>query len=88
MNSHNRKKVLCPIERKDGKTYWLKVGAAFVNRDGSWNVHLDALPATGKLQIRDLDERDLRRSDERKAERDRQGAPGSSDSNGQGIIPF
>jgi hypothetical protein len=55
--SHSRMKVLCPTE-KDGKTYWTRLGVAFANRDGSTNVYLDALPANGKLQIRELDERD------------------------------
>ncbi len=51
-----RKKVLCPLTNpKTGKTYWMRVGAAFVNRDGSTNVYLDAYPTNGKLQIRDLD---------------------------------
>jgi len=63
VNSSNRKKVLCPIQNKSGKTYWMRIGAAFENRDGSWNVHLDALPQNGKLQIRDLDERDQAAAD-------------------------
>ena len=41
-----------------GKTYWMRIGNAFQNVDGSTNVYLDACPANGKLQIRDLDERD------------------------------
>ncbi len=53
-----RKKVLCPIEGKDGKTHWIKLGSAFPNSDGSTNIYLDALPANRRLQIRDLDERD------------------------------
>lgn len=55
----NRKKVLCPMDRQ-GKTYWMRIGTAFINVDGSTNVYLDAYPANGKLQIRDLDERDER----------------------------
>ncbi|MCP4449441.1 MAG: hypothetical protein GY811_29520 [Myxococcales bacterium] len=58
--SNNLKKVLCPMERK-GKTHWMRVGSAFINSDGSTNVYLDAFPANGKLQIRDLDERDLKK---------------------------
>lgn len=59
-----RKKVLCPLENdKTGKTYWMKIGSAFVNRDGSTNVYLDALPANRRLQIRDLDDRDLKPRD-------------------------
>lgn len=40
-------------EGKDGKSYWTKVGMAFVNKDGSINVFLDAFPRDGKIQIRD-----------------------------------
>lgn len=59
-NQNQRMKVLCPLQRdKGGKTYWMKIGSAFTNRDGSFNVYLDAYPANGKLQIRELDERDL-----------------------------
>ncbi len=43
---------------RQGKTYWMRIGNAFQNVDGSTNVYLDAFPANGKLQIRDLDERD------------------------------
>ena len=34
------------------KSHWKHVGRAFWNRDGSINVLLDALPLSGKLQIR------------------------------------
>jgi hypothetical protein len=36
------------------------VGAAFVNRDGSLNVRLDAMPVNGELQIRDYQPREAR----------------------------
>lgn len=36
----------------DRKSFWKHVGRAFWNRDGSINVLLDALPLSGKLQIR------------------------------------
>ena len=68
MDSQNRTmlKVLCPVENeKKNKTYWMRVGTAFVNRDGSTNVYLDAYPSNGKLQIRELDERDLNRDADR-----------------------
>lgn len=78
MQATNRMKVLCPIERKkEGeppKTFWLRVGSAFTNRDGSFNVYLDALPTNNKLQIRELDERDLKKD-----------APASS---GDDALPF
>lgn len=34
------------------KNIWTKIGIAFVNRDDSLNVMLDALPLSGKLHIR------------------------------------
>jgi len=36
-----------------GKPFWLKIGISTPNRDGSWNVTLNALPINGKLQIRE-----------------------------------
>lgn len=36
-----------------GKEYWTKIGVAFVNRDDSINVVLDATPINGRLHIRD-----------------------------------
>ena len=55
-------KVLCPIERKDGGTYWMRVGNAFSNKDDSLNVYLDAMPVKFTcLQLREFDEEDLRR---------------------------
>jgi hypothetical protein len=50
-----RKRVVAPIQR-DGKTFWLRVGAAFQNKDSSWNLYIDAWPVNGKLQLRDWDE--------------------------------
>jgi hypothetical protein len=49
------------VEWGEGKSYWLRVGNAFENRDGSLNVYLDAIPVNGRLQIRQYapdDERD------------------------------
>jgi hypothetical protein len=37
-------------------TRWVKVGQAFVNRDGSTNLYLDAFPiGTNKLNVREDD---------------------------------
>jgi len=74
---HPRKmfKVLCPIE-KDGKaTHWIRVGTAFPNRDQSFNLYLDVLPTNGKLQMRELDESDLRERDPNNPRRRDRGAP-------------
>jgi hypothetical protein len=35
------------------KSFFVKIGACFHNRDGSMNVYLDALPTNGKLHIRE-----------------------------------
>lgn len=51
-------KVLSPVEGKNGKTFWMRIGSAFINRDGSTNVYLNAYPTSGKLHIRELDDRD------------------------------
>jgi hypothetical protein len=53
-------KVLCPIER-NGKTFWVRSGTAFTNKDSSINIYLDVLPSNGKLQLREFDERDRER---------------------------
>ncbi len=54
------------VERnKDGRKFWVRVGAAFVNRDGSLNVRLDAMPVNGELQIRDYQPREARESSPR-----------------------
>lgn len=45
----NRFDVLSPRPGKDGKTYWLKVGAQFQSKDGiGWTIKLDALPLPDK----------------------------------------
>jgi hypothetical protein len=54
------------VERnKDGRKFWVRVGAAFVNRDGSLNVRLDAMPVNGELHIRDYQPREAREGTER-----------------------
>ena len=41
------------VPREGQKNFWLKIGKAFVNKDGSLNVYLNALPLTGELNIRE-----------------------------------
>ena len=36
----------------DHKGRWVRLGATFLNKDGSESVLLDALPVNGKLQLR------------------------------------
>lgn len=45
--------VLQPIERRNGSTYWMRLGTGFENIDGSVNIFLDALPINSKLQVRE-----------------------------------
>ena len=62
------KVVYTIVERaKDGKKFWVKVGAAFPNRDGSINVRLDAMPVNGELQIRDYQPMSLDRENSARA---------------------
>lgn len=46
--------VSTPRKRKDGKTFWLKIGVAWPRDDGGFKVDLDALPipdAEGKVTL-------------------------------------
>jgi len=45
------------------RSRWVRIGVAFENKDHSLNVLLDALPLSGRLQIRDRKES----SDEKEA---------------------
>jgi hypothetical protein len=65
----NMKTVFTVVERGQGKSIWVRIGVGFVNKDGSWNLHLDAVPTNGKIQVREWEPYD----------RDRRG-----DSPGQG----
>jgi len=42
----------CIVERPDAAPAWVRCGTARLNRDGSVNVRLDALPLTGELHLR------------------------------------
>jgi hypothetical protein len=60
--SKQMKTVFTVVDRGQGKSYWVRVGVGFVNKDGSLNLHLDAVPINGKLQVREWEAND-RRSD-------------------------
>jgi hypothetical protein len=57
-DQRQRRDVFTVIEREGRKSFWVKIGSSFENRDGSVSVLLDALPVNGKLQIRDALPRD------------------------------
>lgn len=62
------KAVYTIVERPGSKSVWVHIGWAHVNQDGSFNLHLDALPLNGKLQVRDWTPRDVApRRDDRHA---------------------
>ena len=55
---NNRKAVYTVVEQPNGgKSRWTRIGIAFVNRDQSLNIVLDAAPMNGKLHVRDFPER-------------------------------
>ncbi len=64
MNNSKRFKVLAIMAKSDGTgEYFTRVGSAFENKDSSINVYMDLLPlgkGQVKLQIRELNEQDLR----------------------------
>jgi hypothetical protein len=49
----NKIKMAYVINERGGKSYFNRVGIAFVNNDGSLNVKLEAMPINGELHIRD-----------------------------------
>ncbi len=78
-NKGNEKKYknVYAITEKPGykKAFWTKCGIAMVNQDQSINLYLDAVPLTGKLQIRERDEENGRRWSQRDGQ---EAAPPSS----------
>ncbi|MDQ2642654.1 MAG: hypothetical protein M3020_02475 [Myxococcota bacterium] len=61
MNSKNNEtKAVFALTERDEKTYWTRIGAAFANKDGSITLQLDALPVSGRLQVRDDEPREER----------------------------
>ena len=58
MDEGKMKIVYTVVERGNERSFWVRIGVAFTNRDGSMNVKLDAVPVNGTLQIRDYVPRD------------------------------
>ena len=65
------KAVYTIVERQgaEKKSYWVRIGSAFVNKDQSLNVKLDAMPVNGALHIREVDEEELERARARREAR-------------------
>lgn len=63
MSNRNMKQLVAAVQRGEGadkRSYWTRIGTAFENRDGSYNLCFDYLPAatTTTIQLRDIDSRD------------------------------
>ncbi len=59
----NMKQIVAAVERKaaggETKTWWTRVGVAFENSDGSFNLLFDFVPTDMQhttLQLRDIDQ--------------------------------
>jgi len=78
-------KILSPVERKDGGTFWMRVGTGYANKDQSVNVYLDAIPVNNKFQLREMDEADFT---PRKRRDDDDGAGPGSPQRALAEIPF
>jgi len=37
---------------EDRKPFWAAIGSAWINKDGSFNIRLDALPVNGQISVR------------------------------------
>jgi hypothetical protein len=63
-NGKSMKQLVAAVERGEGeakKTFWTRIGVAFENRDGSWNLLFDFIPsrvAETTIQLRDFAAKD------------------------------
>ena len=57
MDNKNMKAVFTITEHND-RSYWHRIGVGYVNRDGSINIRLDAVPVNGTLHVREWTARD------------------------------
>jgi hypothetical protein len=75
-------KVVSPMERRDGGTWWMRCGSAYLNKDNSINVYIEALPLGQKegvkLQLRELTEEDLRERADKRGSYQARGTLGAS----------
>jgi hypothetical protein len=72
----NMKQIVAVVERGEGddaKNFWTRIGVAFENRDGSWNLRFDYFPtnAATTVQLRDIEAREERDDGNRSRDRAR-----------------
>ena len=53
MLTPGKRLTLFSIRKTDAGSIWIRCGVVFVNKDGSLNIRLDALPLDGMLHARD-----------------------------------
>jgi hypothetical protein len=51
-------KIVYTITERGEKSFWHRIGIGYVNRDGSINIKLDAVPVNGTMHVRDWSARD------------------------------
>ena len=56
----SKMKIAYVVTQRGTNKYWTRIGVAFVNRDGSINVKLEAVPVSGEIHVRDYVPRDDR----------------------------
>jgi len=67
-------KVISPVDKGNGSTWWMRCGSAFMNADDSINIYLEALPLIPsskgngvKLQLREYTAEEMRERAERRS---------------------
>jgi hypothetical protein len=69
MNDKKMMQIVGAVQRTvegDKKTWWTKIGVAFQNKDGSYNLRFDYLPAhlsDTTIQLRDFDPKEAQPSE-------------------------
>lgn len=63
MTNKNKMQIVAAVERGDGdnkKSYWTRIGIAFENKDGSYNMLFDYFPTNPRstIQLRPFDPQD------------------------------
>ena len=51
-------KIVYTITERGERSFWNRIGVAYVNKDGSLNIKLDAMPVNGTMHVRDWTPRD------------------------------
>jgi hypothetical protein len=54
---------IVPKHNNPKENHWIRMGTAYVNRDNSINIYLEAVPSSFQLQLRELEEEDFRKRD-------------------------